>query len=175
MGVELGARQAGDPPLPVELQDALGEWARFSVAVTRAGRPEELELVSRRGRQLASRVADVLGRSVEFTDPVTGSVESIRAGATGGVVVPAEPTPWATGLAVSAFVAVIVAIADVVLTRAFSTAFGALWLPANLLIALGVAPSLWMARFIPLWRWLALGGAVGLGAAWIVLLLALLG
>src|SRR5688572_7798539 len=98
VGVEVGGRRAGDPPLPVELQNALGEWARFSVAVARAGGPEELELVSRRGRQLASRVADALGRSVEFTDPVTGSVESIRAGSVGRVVTPAEPTPWATGL-----------------------------------------------------------------------------
>jgi Protein of unknown function (DUF2537) len=172
--VESGDRRAGDPPLPAELQDALGEWARFSVAVTRGGRPEELELVSRRGRQLASRVADALGRSVEFTDPVTGSVEAIHAGRTGRVVPPAEPTPWATGLAVSAFVAVFAAIADVVLTRAFSDAFGALWLPANLLIAFGVAPSLWMARQVPLWRWIALGAAVGLAAAWVVLLFALL-
>jgi hypothetical protein len=174
VGVETGRRRPGDPPLPAELQDALGEWARFSVAVTRGGRPEELELVSRRGRQLASRVADVLGRPVEFTDPVTGSVEAIPAGRVGWVVAPAEPTPWATGLAVSAFVAVFVVIADVVLTRAFSDAFGALWLPANLLIAFGVAPSLWMARQIPVWRWISLGAAVGLAAAWVVLLFALL-
>ncbi len=134
----------------------------------------------RRGRQLASRVADVLGRPVELIDPVTGAVESVRVGAATGPIPrlapePAGPTPWSTGLAVAAFFAVFVAIADVVLSRSFAEAFGLLWVPANLLVGLGLSPSLWLVRRTPFWRWPALGAAVGLGVAWVVLLLGLLG
>jgi Protein of unknown function (DUF2537). len=177
--VALGDRLPGDPPLPADLQAALREWAAFAVTVTGSGGPAERELLRRRGRLLASRVADVFGRPVEFTDPSTGVVESIRVGATGPMprlaVEPPGPTPWATGLAVSAFCAVFVAIADVVLSRAFSAAFGLLWIPANLLVGLGLTPSLLLVRHTPFWRWPALGAAVGLGVAWVVLLLGLLG
>ncbi len=175
----LGDRKPGDPQLPVELEHALREWAAFASAVTRSGRPEEVQLLRRRGRQLASRVADVLGRPVELVDPVTGDVESVRAGTTGPLPLlatePPGPTPWATGLAVSAFFAVAVTIGDVVLSRAFAEAFGLLWVPANLVVGLGLSPSLWLARRTPFWRWPALGAAVGLGLAWVVLVLGLLG
>jgi hypothetical protein len=175
----LGERRVEDPPLPVELQRALREWAAFRVTVARSGGPQEQELLQRRGRQLASRVADVLGRPVQFTDPVTGQVESVRVGSTGPVPrlapEPPGPTPWATGLAVSAFFAVFVAFADIVLSRAFSEAFGILWVPANLLVGLGLAPSLFLLRRVPFWRWPAVGAAAGLMAAWVILLLDLLG
>lgn len=88
---------------------------------------------------------------------------------------PPGPTPWATGLTVAAFVAVFLTLADVALCRAFAEAFGLLWIPANLLVVAGLAPSLWLLRRTPLWRWPALGATVGLGVAWIVLLLAMLG
>jgi hypothetical protein len=90
-------------------------------------------------------------------------------------VEPPGPTPWATGLLIAAFVAVFLTLADVALCRAFAEAFGLLWIPANLLVGLGLAPSLWLLRHTPLWRWLALGSTVGLGVSWIVLLLAMLG
>lgn len=177
--VEFGDRQPGDPPLPAELQAALREWAAFAMTVSRSGGPVERDLLRRRGRQLASRVADVLGRPVEFTDPATGRVESVRAGATGPIArLSAEspgPTPWATGLAVSGFFAVLVAMADIVLSRVFAEAFGLLWMPANLLVCLGLAPSLHLLRRTPFWRWPAIGTAAGLVAAWVVLLLGLLG
>lgn len=175
----LGDRQAGDPPLPVELQAALAEWDQFADTVASSGRPEELDLLRRRGRQLASRVADVLGRPVDFVDPVTGAVESVRVRAPGSIprlaAEPPGPTPWGTGLTLAGFFAVLFAVGDIVLCRAFSEAFGLLWLPANLLVGLGLAPSLWLVRRTPLWRWPALGAAVGLGVAWVVLLLGMLG
>jgi hypothetical protein len=90
-------------------------------------------------------------------------------------VEPPGPTPWATGLLIAAFVAVFLTLADVALCRAFAEAFGLLWIPANLLFGLGLAPSLWLLRRTPLWRWPALGATVGLGVSWIVLLLAMLG
>jgi hypothetical protein len=176
----LGERQPGDPQLPGDLRAALQEWSTFATAATRSGRAEELQLVRRRGRQLASRVADVLGRPVDLIDPVTGAVESVQVGAVTGPIPrlapePVGPTPWSTGLAVAAFFAVFVAIADVVLSRSFAEAFGLLWVPANLLVGLGLSPSLWLVRRTPFWRWPALGATVGLGVAWVVLLLGLLG
>ena len=76
---------------------------------------------------------------------------------------PPGPTPWGTGLLIAAFVAVFLTLA-----------FGWLWIPANLLVGLGLAPSLWLLRRTPLWRWPALGATVGLGVSWVVLLLAML-
>ena len=163
---------SGNAALPHELQVALREWATHAREVVRTGDPEASALVTRRGRQLAARAAAALGHPVEFVDPVTGAVESV-----GGPQLapePAGPTPWATGLAVAAFFAVAVGIGDVVLSRSFGAVFGWLWVPANLLVTLGIAPTLWLARRTPFWRWLALGTAAGLAAAWVVLLLDLL-
>lgn len=177
--VLLGERRVGDPPLPAELEHALQEWAAFAESVSASGGPAERDLLQRRGRQLAVRVADALGRTVSYTDPVSGRVEEVPAPPAGPVLRPAaeppEPTPWATGLTVSAFTAVLVAIGDVALSLAFAEAFGLLWVPANILVALGLAPSLHLLRHTPFWRWPALGAAAGLAAAWVVLLLGLLG
>lgn len=176
--------------LSADLRRALREWAEVVDAVVASGDDRELDLLRRRGRQLAARVADALGRPVRFVDPVSGAVESIRAerpaappdrpdtrsGArharTPG---PPGPTPWGTGAAVAAFFAVLAALADIALARAFAGAFGLLWIPANLLVTAGTAPTLWLARHVPFWRWPALGTAAGLAAAWVVLLLGLLG
>jgi hypothetical protein len=46
---------------------------------------------------------------------------------------------------------------------------------ANLLVAAGLAPSIWLGRATPIWRWVAYGTAVGIVLAWIALLLSLLG
>ena len=226
-----------DARLPGELRTALREWTDVAETVLRSGDADEVDLLRRRGRQLASRVADALGRPVDFVDPVSGSVESIRGGTgqsgggattngtatngtmTNGTVIngavpgagqangavgngaapapagsgavarsvgtttalpalalePPGPTPWGTGAAVAVFFAVVVALADIVLADAFAGAFGLLWVPANLLVTAGTVPSLWLAREVPFWRWPALGAAAGLAAAWVVMLLALLG
>ncbi|MBW0119246.1 DUF2537 domain-containing protein [Pseudonocardia abyssalis] len=183
--VELGDRRPEDPPLPDELNAALREWAAFAVAAGRSGMPDERELVRRRGRQLASRVAGVRGRPVEYVDPMSGVVESVRAlpspvpradGRRRSLAVePPGPTPWGTGLPIAAFFAVLVTIGDVQLSSAFAEAFGLLWVPANLLVGLGLAPSLYLLSTVPFWRWPAIGAAVGLVAAWVVLLVSLLG
>jgi hypothetical protein len=174
--VELGDRRPHDPPLPEDLQVALREWAAFAAAAGRSGGEAERDLVRRRGRQLASRVAGLRGRPVEFLDPVSGDVESVRAPL---ALVPDGdpdgPVPWATGLPVAAFTAVVVGLADVLLSQAFARAFGLWWVPANLVVCAGLAPSLWLLRTVPFWRWPALGTAVGLATAWVALLAALLG
>jgi hypothetical protein len=166
-----------DPPLPAALRQALREWRVLAETVAQSGGPEEHEVVRRRGRLLASRIAEVLGRPIEFVDPATGVAESIDdQPTTDSVAAPnsGEPTPWATGLPVAAFAAVLVAIGDIALSRAFADAFGLLWVPANLLVGLGLAPSLYLLRGVPFWRWPALGAAAGLVAAWVVLLFGLL-
>ena len=178
--MELGDGRPGDPPLPRELQDALREWSALAEAMVRTGGggPQERALLRRRGLLIASRLADVLGRPVDFVDPVTGEVERVPVGGTNPLprLHPDRlgPTPWATGLPVAAFVAVVVALADVVLSRAFAQAFGLWWMPANLLVALGLAPSLLLLRRVPFWRWPALGTGAGLVAAWVVLLMGML-
>lgn len=199
----LGEGDARDVRLSADLRAALREWSEVADTVLRSGDDHELDLLRRRGRQLASRVAAVLGRPVEFVDPVSGAVESIRAGRAGngaavtnGAVAghgangslprttetsrqtlglePPGPTPWGTGMAISAFFAVLVAVADIVLATAFGGTFGLLWVPANLLVTAGTIPSLWLAREVPFWRWPAFGAAAGLAAAWVVMLLGLL-
>jgi Protein of unknown function (DUF2537) len=46
---------------------------------------------------------------------------------------------------------------------------------ANLVICGGLAPSVWLARNVLVWRWVAFGVIAGLGLAWLGLLLAALG
>lgn len=177
-GVELSDRRPDDPPLPADLQRALVEWAAFVASVQRTGGPVEQEMVRRRGRQLAARVAGVRGRSVAFEDPTSGAVEDVAMRPRRPSPLALEhagPTPWATGLTISAFFAVLVGLGDVVLSRAFAEAFGLVWLPANLLVTVGLTPSLWLLRDVPFWRWPAIGAAAGLAAAWVVLLVSLLG
>lgn len=174
----LQERDTGDVRLTDDLRAALREWVTVAETVRRSGDARELDLLRRRGRQLALRVSDVLGRPVEFVDPVSGEVESIRVEAPPRPALapePPGPVPWATGTAVAAFFAVLVTVADVVLAGAFAGAFGLLWIPANLLVTAGTVPSLWMAREVPFWRWPALGAGVGLVVAWVVMLLGLLG
>jgi hypothetical protein len=170
----LEGSQPEDPPLPAALRQALREWRALAETVARTGGPEEHEVVRRRGRLLARRVADVLGRPVEFIDPATGVAESIEDELADPQTASREATPWATGLPVAGFSAVLVTIGDVALSRAFADAFGLLWVPANLLVGLGLAPSLYLLRRVRFWRWPALGTAAGLLTAWIVLLLGVL-
>ena len=87
---------------------------------------------------------------------------------------PGEPTPWATGLTVSAVIAVIVGIALLSLSQGLAAV--GFWpvVLANLLVAAGLTPSLWLARATPIWRWLAYGAAAGIALTWTTLLLSLL-
>ena len=75
----LRAGDEGDVRLPAELRAALQEWAEVARTVLRVGDPHEVDLLRRRGRQLAIRAADALGRTVEYVDPVSGAVEAIPA------------------------------------------------------------------------------------------------
>lgn len=128
----------------------------------------------------ADRVTAQHGAPVEQLgpSPVTGASEPGHEPAA-----PPEPTPWATGLTVSAIFTFVVTVAGVALHRGFADSglvrgSGLGWLPgvATVLVGLGVAPSLWILARKPFWRWVAYGIAAGILVAWLLLLLgALLG
>ncbi|MBY8853751.1 hypothetical protein K7G98_38185, partial [Saccharothrix sp. MB29] len=67
-------------PLGAGLAEALHEWAKVADAVSRTDSPSEgvaEALVTRRGRQLAGRLAADMGSPVRYTDPVTGDVVTV--------------------------------------------------------------------------------------------------
>ncbi|GAA5151697.1 DUF2537 domain-containing protein [Amycolatopsis dongchuanensis] len=169
--------------LGAELADALHEWARVAAAVRRAqdaGEPSEAApIVSHRGRQLAARVATVMGTTVHYVDPVTDEEVAVQPSPAdparpslgqrlfGGVEIGNEPTPWGTGLVVAGFVAAVVITAMVALASALAEeTAGWVVVLAAVIVTAGLAPSLWLARRLPIVRWLALGAAAGCVLAW---------
>jgi hypothetical protein len=199
-----GAREVDPHDLAIgaELADALHEWARVASAVRRAGEDEDASssssgsgeqeataVVSQRGRQLATRVAAVMGTTVHYLDPVTHAEVRIAppnqpppeaelaapsiAERLFGVPDPeGEPTPWLTGLTVAGFAAAVVVIAMLALagTLARETS-GWLALLASVVVTGGLAPSLWLARKMPILRWAALGAAAGMLVSWVGVLI----
>jgi len=177
-----------------DLAQALHEWARVASAVTAVSGGESAEhgaaasVVSQRGRQLAGRLAAVMGTSVRFVDPVTGvdtvvdppsRERAVTSRWAERLVGPPgsrnEPTPWLTGLTVSAFVAAVVVVAMLALAGALARETnGWLALIASVVVSAGIAPSLWLIRRMPILRWVAYGAAGGVLVAWFgVLVIAL--
>jgi hypothetical protein len=178
--------------LGADLADALHEWARVADAVHRNGQEggtAAARLISRRGQQLAARIAAVMGSPVSYADPLTGEITEIEVpeaqqgergqvawwspDRTGGEPERegrTEPQPWATGLTVSFVTAVLMMIVVITLSLALGAANR--WLPliANIVIAIGLAPSVWLARRALVWRWVAYGVVAGIVVAWIALL-----
>ncbi|MEV4056627.1 DUF2537 domain-containing protein [Amycolatopsis sp. NPDC049688] len=164
-----------------DLAQALHEWARVASAVSADSGEEAGAVVSQRGRQLAGRLAAVMGTTVRFVDPVTGadtvveppppataaSHRFVRA-VLGPPGPPGEPTPWLTGLTVSAFIAAVVVVAMLALasTLARETS-GWLALVASVIVTAGITPSLWLIRRTPILRWAAYGAAGGVVIAWV--------
>ncbi|MGH4012820.1 MAG: DUF2537 domain-containing protein [Pseudonocardiaceae bacterium] len=166
-----GLPDPSDLQLPTGLGPALHEWALIAEAVRRAGAGdgEPGALVSQRGRVLAARLASSTGVPVGYADPIAGGIEVLPPGQD------REPTPWVTGLPVSAATAVIVGVALLALSEGLTSVGSWLVVLANLLVAAGLAPSIWLARAVPIWRWLAYGTAAGILLTWLTLLLSLLG
>ena len=152
------------------LASALQEWARAAETVRRAGEcdRERGAQVSQRGRVLAARLASSTGVPVGYADPISGGVEVLPPD------LRTEPTPWATGLTVSAATAVLVGIALFALSQSLASIGGWLIVLANLLVAAGLAPSIWLGRATPIWRWIAYGAAAAIPLTWLALLLSLL-
>lgn len=76
-----------------------------------------------------------------------------------------EPTPWGPGLIISGFVAVVVAVAVYVITAGLADR-PLFAVAANIVVVAGLSPALWLSRGLPVLRWVALGGAAGVLAAW---------
>jgi len=159
--------------LPPALAGALDEWAEIATALSEETDTdhETVALVSARGRQLASRLAATIGTDISYTDPVRGIVERVPV----PNQPPDEPTPWVTGLTVSAFTAVVVLTTIVTLTAGLADVDPLLALFGNLAVGAGLAPSVWMSRRTPFWRWIAYGVMAGVPTAWLTLLLTTLG
>ncbi len=81
-----------------------------------------------------------------------------------------HPTPWGTGLTVSAFTAAVVAAAIVVLSLGMTRVHPLVSAGLNLVAVGGLAPTLWGWRSIPVRRWFVLGAATGVAIGWISLL-----
>ncbi len=153
---------AAEPGLPADLRDALHEWAR--VAEYLGTGSKDAVLVSRRGRQLAGRVAATTGRPVGYVDPLEGGVELIGS----------EPTPWGTGLTVSAATVALVMAALVSLADGLAEIAPWVAVVALLLATAGLAPSVWLGRDTPVWRWVAYGVAAGVALSWVMVVALLL-
>lgn len=184
-------------PLGAGLADALHEWAKVADAVVRTDTPSDgaaSALVTRRGRQLAGRLAADMRTPVEYTDPVTGELVVVdappeaEAGAEAGhesgaesvegaeagqeeAPEPEEETPWGTGLTVTLITAAVVTFTVFTLSVGLGETSQWLALLANALVVGGIAPSVWLARNTPVWRWVAYGVVAGVPAAWLSLLL----
>jgi len=181
---DTGAEREVDPsqlPLPGDLTVALHEWARVAAAVSRT-RPAAADLVvSRRGRQLAGRLAAVLGVSVGYRDPLTDETEVLApptrptpVGSDRADAEPTEPTPWLPGLAISLVSAVVVAVAVLTLATTLTTTSKLLAVGATLVVGGGLLPSVWLARRTPVWRWIAYGVGAGIGVSLLFLPVAVL-
>lgn len=161
-------------PLGTELTDALHEWAKVAAAVSRAEPGVAAGIVvSRRGLQLAGRVATSLGVAVRYVDPLSGDeslVEPLRLSKPPPPPPrPPEPMPWLTGLTVSGASLVVTVMTVVTLATTLAETYSLLALASNVVVTAGLLPSLWLIHRQPIWRWVAYGVAVGLGVAWLAL------
>lgn len=80
-----------------------------------------------------------------------------------------ESTPWATGLAVAAFVAALTGVAIVILSLGLSRVHPLLAVGLNAVAVGGLAPTLWGWRRVVVLRWFVLGASVGVAGAWLTL------
>lgn len=168
------ATEPGRLPLGTELTDALHEWAKVAAAVARAEPGAAAgAVVSRRGLQLAGRVATSLGVAVCYVDPLSGDesvVEPLRAAPRSRrPAPPPEPVPWLTGLTVAGASLALTVVTVVTLASTLAETYSLLALGSNVVVTAGLLPSLWLIHRQPIWRWVAYGVAVGLGIAWLAL------
>ncbi|WP_067574043.1 DUF2537 domain-containing protein [Nocardia acidivorans] len=81
-----------------------------------------------------------------------------------------EPTPWASGIAVIAFVALLSGAGVYAFGEALARIHPLLSVAVNLIAVGGVAPTAWRWRFQPVTRWVLAGLGVGVLFGWIALL-----
>ncbi|HEV7653021.1 MAG TPA: DUF2537 domain-containing protein [Actinophytocola sp.] len=163
-------------PLGIELTDALHEWARVASAVQRSetdANEAAGAVVTRRGRQLAGRIAASMGVPVGYLDPLSGEESVIeppeQRHQRARPVYPSEPVPWLTGLTVSAASLGLLVITMVTLAATLAETNVLLAIGSNVVVTGGLLPSVWLVRRQPIWRWVALGVVVALVLGWLAL------
>jgi Protein of unknown function (DUF2537) len=160
-------------PLGVELTDALHEWARVASVVQRGDpdtQPAAQAVITRRGLQLASRVAASMGVPVTFLDPLTGEEHTLDPPPKApNPTRPPEPTPWLTGLTVTAASLVVALLTTVTLAATLAETNVLLAIASNVVVTAGLLPSLWLVRRTPIWRWVAYGVTTAIALAWLAL------
>lgn len=163
-----------------DLSEALHEWARVASAIARTSTSEPGPagaVISRRGRQLAGRVAASMGVPVGYVDPLTGEVSVVDPPEEDqpAEVEPAaagprpEPVPWLTGLTVSAFIFVLVVFAVLTLATTLARTNPLLSIVSDIVVTAGMLPSVWLVRHTPVWRWIAFGVAGAIAVGWLAL------
>jgi hypothetical protein len=166
----------GNLALDGELSEALHEWAKVASAIQRSAEPggPGAAVISRRGRQLAGRIAAAMGVPVGYEDPLTGEVEVVdppedEEPLPPRPAPPPEPVPWLTGLTVAAFIFALVVFAVLTLATTLAATNPLLAIASNVVVTVGMLPSVWLVRRTPIWRWIALGVASAIGVGWLAL------
>ncbi|MET0864350.1 MAG: DUF2537 domain-containing protein [Nakamurella sp.] len=83
-----------------------------------------------------------------------------------------EPTPWATGLVLAAFSALVVGVAIWVLCAGLADR-PVIAVLINVLVAAGLSPAIWLSKDLPVLRWIAAGAALGVVGGWLAAILML--
>lgn len=178
VGVDGRTRDPARLHLPGSLVTALHEWARVVDMVEAEPEAAEESLLSRRSRQLALRLALETRGAVGYLDPLSGERHDVRwqpRASRQPSPESQEPTPWATGLTISAVVAAMISVAFVVVTLGLAQINVLVAVVVNLVVAAGFAPSIRLGSRIVVWRWVAYGAAAGIVLSWIALLFSTLG
>jgi hypothetical protein len=81
---------------------------------------------------------------------------------------PGEPTPWFTGLAVTALSGFVVSFAMLALLLGLGSSGRWLGVLSGVVVTAGLVPPAVLMRRLPGWRWLAFGTALGLVVGWLV-------
>lgn len=76
-------------------------------------------------------------------------------------------TPWFTGIALAVFSAAFVTVAMVTFATELAEIDVFISVLLSVMVAAGLAPTLWRMRRRPVWRWFVYGTMVGIPAGWI--------
>ncbi|MDI9914859.1 DUF2537 domain-containing protein [Rhodococcus sp. IEGM 1379] len=76
-------------------------------------------------------------------------------------------TPWATGVVVSIFAAMLSTVAVAAFSEGLANVNAVLAIVVNIVAVGGLAPTVWRWRAVPVWRWVVYGAVVGIPLGWI--------
>ena len=162
-GLQLAGRVAAVMGTPVCYVDPLSGQVQEVAAPGASGPADHTANGS------AAAAADASGDHASG-DGAAGDAGSADSSAEPVEPVPAEPTPWAAGITVSACTAIVIMMIVVGLSVGLGATNRWLSLVANVVIVVGLAPSVWLTRRVPVWRWVSYGIVAGIIIGWIGLL-----